>query len=126
MKKHLDTRITLSLLWIVLMINMIFNDIFSIFVELVNKDTMDIPMEIKMAMFIAGIVTNIPIMMIIFSYVLKPKINRILNIIAAVFTIVYVVGGGSLVPHYILVAAIEVILAVIIIVIAAKWKSDQV
>ena len=122
--KTIDTRVKLSTLWIVVMVNMIFADIFTIIVELVYKNTMvGFPAEVKMVMAIAAIVTNVPILMIYFARVLPYKSNRILNIAAGIFTIIYVIGGGSLTPHYIIVASIEVIILLIIIVKAWKWKN---
>ncbi|MCP4438257.1 MAG: hypothetical protein GY810_04870 [Aureispira sp.] len=118
-----DIRVKLSTLWIVILINMIFADIFSILVELVNKNTLEIPGEVTLVMAIAAIITNIPIMMIYFSRVLKYKVNRLANIVAAIFTIIYVIGGASLTPHYIMIATIEVILLLLIIFNAWKWKT---
>ncbi len=124
-QKKLDIRVKLSTLWIVVMMNMIFADIYSIIIELVNKNTMDIPGNVKTIMAIAAIVTNIPILMIYLSRVLKYKANRWTNIIAGIFTIIYVVGGGSLAPHYIIVATIEVVLLFIIIVNAWRWSNQD-
>lgn len=124
MNKKLDTRLTLSLLWIVIMFNMIFNDFFSIMVELVDKNTINIPLDVKTMMFVAGIITNIPILMILLSYILKHRINRFLNISVAFFTILYVIAGGSLLPHYVLIASIEAALCICIITIAWKWKTE--
>jgi hypothetical protein len=115
----------LSTLWIMVMINMIFADIFTIMVELVHKNTLsELPGEVKTVMAIAAIVTNIPILMIYLSRTLPYKLNRILNIIAGIFTIIYVVGGGMLTPHYIIIASIEVILLLIIIVKSWKWTAN--
>jgi hypothetical protein len=114
----------LSALWIVVMINMIFADIFTIMVELVHKNTLsELPGEVKTVMAIAAIVTNIPILMIYLSRTLPHKLNRRLNIIAGIFTIIYVVGGGMLTPHYIIIASIEVILLLMIIVKSWKWTA---
>lgn len=121
----IDMKVKLSTLWIVVMINMIYADIYSIIVELVNKDTLDIPGNVSTIMAIAAIVTNIPILMIYFSRVLKYKLNRPANIIAGILTIIYVVGGGDLSPHYIIVAAIEVILLLVIIVNSWKWSVRE-
>ncbi|MFT6967230.1 MAG: hypothetical protein ACJAT1_002459, partial [Marivirga sp.] len=41
-------------------------------------------------------------LMVYFSRSLPYKTNRILNIIAGLITTVFVVGGGSLAPHYIM------------------------
>ena len=121
--KHIDTKVKLSTLWIVVMINMIFADIFSIMVEMVDKNTMHILGEVKVTMAIAAVVTNIPILMIYFSRVLAYRINRIANIIAAILTIIYVIGGGDTAPHYLIIASIEVICLLIILRNAWKWKA---
>jgi hypothetical protein len=122
--KAIDTRVKLSTLWIVVMISMIFADIFSILLEIDQKGTLgEMPFEAKSMMAIAAILTSIPILMIYFARTLPYKSNRLLNIIAGIFTILYVIGGGVLLPHYIIVASIEVIVLVVIIVKSWKWKS---
>lgn len=120
----METKSKLSIMWIVVMLNMIFADIFSIMIELVKGDTIDIiGGDVVSTMAIAALVTNIPIMMIFLSRVLKHKLNRILNIIAAALTIIYVVGGASNFPHYIIIASIEAAFLIMIIVSAWKWRK---
>jgi hypothetical protein len=121
----MDIKSKLSTLWIVIILNLIFADILSIMVELVNKNTLDIIGEVTSTMAIAALITNIPILMIYFSKALKYRLNRILNLIAGVITILYVVGGGSLTPHYIICAGIEVIVLIIIIRTAWKWVDVE-
>jgi len=121
----MNTKIKLSTLWIVIMMNLLFADILSIFVELVNKNTLDgIIGEVTTTMAIAAVITNIPILMIYFSRSLSFKINRILNIIAGFLTILYVIGGYSLMPHYLICASIEVILLITIILTAWRWVDN--
>jgi len=43
---------------------------------------------------------ELAIVMILLSRVLTYRLNRWLNIIASIITIVFVVGGGSAYPHY--------------------------
>jgi hypothetical protein len=124
MFEKIDTKTKLSVLWVVVMINMIYADIFSIIIELVNKNTLDIPGEVKTVMAIAAIVTNIPIMMIFLSRVLAYKVNRIVNVVAAILTIIYVIGGGDLAPHYLIIASIEITLLILIIVVSLKWQKS--
>lgn len=120
----MDIKVKLSTLWIVVMFNLVFADILSIIIELVNKNTLDdIIGEVKTTMAIAAIVTNIPILMIYFSRALPYKTNRILNISAAILTTIYVIGGGSLTPHYIIIASIEVVLLLVVMWNAFKWTS---
>ena len=121
--KTIETRVKLSTLWIVVMVYMIFADIFSIILELDQKGTLgEMPTDAKTMMAIAAFLTSIPIMMIYFARILPHKPNRLLNIIAGIFTILFVVGSGLLLPHYIIVASIEVIILLIIIVKAWKWQ----
>ena len=120
-----DMKVRLSTLWIVVMMNMIYADIYSIIIELVNRDTLNIPGDVKMIMAVAAIVTNIPILMIFLSRVLKYKANRRANIISGILTIIYVVGGGDLNTHYIIVATLEVSLLLIIIVNSWKWTNSE-
>lgn len=109
------------------MFNLIFADILSIIVELVNKNTLgDILGEVTSTMAIAAVLTNIPILMIYFSRELSYKINRSLNITAAILTLMYVVGGGSLTPHYIICGTTEIIVLLYIIKIAWKWAEYKI
>ncbi|MGC1515139.1 MAG: DUF6326 family protein [Maribacter sp.] len=121
----MDVTAKLSTLWIVVMLNIIFADVLSIFVELVNKNTLDILGEVETTMAVAAIVTNISILMIYFSRVLPLKVNRIVSITAAILTMFYVIGGGSVTPHYIICATIEVIALLLIIRIAWLWNSND-
>lgn len=121
MNLELDIRVRLSLYWLIIMINMIYNDIFSIIVEIVNGGAINIPGDVTIVMTIAAVLTNIPIFMILLSRILNDKFNRIANIGAGFFTIIYVIGGGSTAPHYIIIAGIEIILAILIIITAWSW-----
>lgn len=122
-EKTIDVKARLSTLWILVMFNMVFADIFSIMVELVNRNTLAIPGDVKTVMAIAAVVTNIPILMIYLSRTLSYKLNRLTNILAGIFTIVYVIGGGDPAPHYIILALVETALLITIIVYALKWKQ---
>ena len=124
--KSLEMKTKLSTLWIVVMFNMLFADIFTIMVEFVDKNGIYLPGEVKIVMAIAAFVTNIPILMIYFSRIMPYKLNRICNIVAGIFTIIYVIGGGSITPHYIIIASIEVILLIMVIINAWKWTETEI
>lgn len=63
--------------------------------------------------------------MIFLARILPRGINRWTNIVAAVITIVYVIGGGSTYPHYIFLAAIEVVSLLLIIGYAWRWPAAE-
>jgi len=69
----MNIKVRLSTLWIVIMLNLIFADILSIMIELVNKNTIDIiGSDVIATIAVAAIVTNIPILMIYLSRALCP------------------------------------------------------
>lgn len=120
-----DPRAMLSTLWVILMINMIYNDIFSLVLAHAGLLEMDIPGDPRLMMAIAGVLTNIPIVMILVSRRAAHRLNRRLNLAAAVFTLLYIVGGGDTAPHYLVVAAIELIILVGIFVVAWRWSAPR-
>ena len=128
--EKVDTKVLLSTLWIVVMINMAFADILGLFIpgalEEVAKTSVSTGTTIPQLMLGGAIMLEIPIAMILLSRVLKFKVNRWTNIIASVFTIVYVVGGGTLSPHYIFIATIEVVCMLLIVWYAWKWTNPEV
>jgi len=118
----------LSIFWVFIMFNMVFADIFSFMYPGVLKEVLTGHaggVHITPGFLLgAAVVTEIPIVMIVLSRVLKHRANRWANIVAGVITIVYVVGGGSLNQlHYIFFAAMEVACALLIVWYAWKWRN---
>ena len=117
----------ISILWIVVVMNMIFADICSFMIpgslsDIMNGNT---PFEITQGlMLVFAIMLEIPIAMILLSRFLKLKANRWTNIIASVVTILYVIGGGSAYLHYYFFAAIEITCMLTIIWTSWKWKEE--
>ncbi|MEO1713149.1 MAG: DUF6326 family protein [Bacteroidota bacterium] len=118
----MDVKTKLSTLWIIIMLNMIFADIFSIIIALGDPSVMDIPGDPRQIMAIAAVVTNIPISMIFLSRYLSNAWSRRMNLVASLLTIVYVVGGGSAELHYWIIGGIEVTLLGWIAWSAYTWK----
>jgi hypothetical protein len=111
----------LSLLWILLVANIIIADILSVFIAFGDPSVINIPGNPRTVMAVSAILLNIPILMIYLSRVLRPKLNRKLNIIAAVITMIFVLGGASSLPHYIVIAVIETV--IIAVIIKTAWKD---
>lgn len=122
-----NTKMILSTLWVVVMMNMIFADILGFMLpgalaEIMTGYGGSVELT-QFTMLIAAFFLEIPITMIFLSKVLKHKPNRVLNIVAACITIIFVVGGGSLTLHYFFLAGVEVICMLAIIVLAWKWRE---
>jgi len=121
------TKAKLSTLWIVVMFALLAADVLSQYIpgasEEVAQFAGDTP--IPLFMLVAAILMGIPIVMIFLARILPRGVNRWANIVAAVITIVYVIGGGSTYPHYIFLAAIEVVSLFLIIWYAWRWPATE-
>lgn len=75
-------------------------------------------------LLIAAILLEVNILMVVISRLATYRINRTLNIIAPPIVIAFIIGGGSMTPHYIFFASIEVITLILIMRIAWKWRES--
>jgi len=125
--KKIDTKVLLSTLWIVVMINMLKADILSLYIPGTLDELVKFAGETPITQLMLGgaIMIEISTVMIILSRVLKYRVNRWVNIITSIIAIVFVVGGGSSYPHYIFIATVEVICLLLIIWNAWKWSNPE-
>jgi hypothetical protein len=127
--EKMDTKVLLSTLWIVVMINMAYADILSLHIpgafDEVAKTSVSTGTPIPQLMLGGAIMMEISTVMIILSRVLKCGVNRWVNIITSIITIAFVVGGGVSYPHYIFIATVEVICLLLILWNAWKWRIDE-
>ena len=123
----IDTKVLLSTLWIVVMINMLMADILSLYIPGALDELAKFAGETPITQLMLGgaIMMEISTAMIFLSRVLKYKANRWANIITSIITIVFVVGGGSPYPHYIFIATIEVACLLLIVWNAWKWSTSE-
>jgi len=70
----------------------------------------------------------LPTLMVVLSLLLKPRVNRITNIVVSVLYIITIIGAaiGETWVYYFLGSAIEVILLVAIARTAWKWPPPQI
>ncbi len=126
-----EMKARLSTLWIFIMFNMVFADIFSFMYpgflkQIVAGNVVDGTQITPVFLLIAAMVTEISIAMVFLSRLLKYRVNRWANIIGGVITILWVIGGGSTALHYIFFASIEVVCSLVIIWLAWTWRDRQV
>lgn len=124
MDNKVEMRTKLSTLWIFVMLNMICADILSFMnsgflQELMTGYAGEVHITSSF-LLLAAIFLEIPIVMVVLSRLLNDRVNRWANLIAGVITILFVVVGGSIAPHYIFFATIEVVCLLIIMRLA--WK----
>lgn len=127
-EEKMDIKVKLSTLWIFVMFNMAFADIVGFLNPGTLKDIMtgSVGFEITQELLlIFSILLEIPIAMIFLSRILKYRANRWANIIAAVITILFVIGGGNTSFSYIFFATIEVVSMSLIVWYAWKWSNPE-
>jgi hypothetical protein len=126
-KKKIDTKVVLSSLWIVVMINMLKADILSLFIpgsmDGVARTAASTGATIPQMMLGAAVIGQLAIAMIILSRVLKYGINRWVNILVAIVIIAYIWGGMASYPHYIFIASVETLCLLLIVWFAARWRN---
>ena len=110
--KALNTRAGLSTMWIFVMLNMIFADILGFMDSTMLKMYLSGHAEqvtiTPTFLLVAAIVTQIPLAMIVLSRLLPDRANRWANIVAAVLTAAYVIGGSSYSgPQYIFMVGVQ-------------------
>ena len=117
----------LSTLWIIVVLNMAKADILSLYIPGTQEEMLAFAggTPITQLMLVAAIIIQIPIGMIFLSRMLSFRINRWANIFAGVIIIVFVIGGGSLTPHYLFIATIETVCLLLIIWFAWRWTDSK-
>lgn len=127
--KKIDTKILLSTLWIVVMINMLKADILSLFIpgaaDEVARTSASAGASIPQLMLAGAIMGQLGIAMIVLSRVLKYGINRWVNIVASLVTIAYIWGGMASYTHYIFIATVETLCLLLIVGFAWTWRNVE-
>ncbi len=128
---EVNIKIKLAALWTATTFCYLYGDYFELYTpgkieSLISGENV---LESPMILFIASVVMTIPPLMIFLSLVLKPHINKWLNIIVGLlFTIMMVlIAIGSLTPwyaFYVFLAIVEAILTFIIVWKAFKWPKQ--
>ena len=128
-KKKIDTKVVLSSLWIVVMINMLKADILSLFIpgsmDEVARTAASTGATVPQLMLGAAVIGQLAIAMIILSRVLKYGINRWVNILVAIVIIAYIWGGMASYPHYLFIAGVETICLLLIVWFAWTWRNVE-
>lgn len=123
-----EMKARFSTLWIFIMFNMAFADIIGFtypgfMAKLVAGGPIDGIVVTPTLLLVGALLLEIPTAMIFLSRVLKHSINRWLNMIAAVITMIYVVGMSTPTVVYWFFCSLEIIASLVIIVLACKWRN---
>lgn len=124
-----NIRIVLSGLWAAVTLCYLYGDHFELYVPQKAKglvegtNLLDTPLKL----FIAAFALSLPAVMVFLSLILKPQINRILNIVLGLFftAVMLLIAVTSLTAwraFYVFLALVESFITILIVVYAWKWK----
>jgi hypothetical protein len=127
----INIKIKLSLLWISLTLCYLYGDYFELYVpkKVVGLSTGENLLNSPLRLFVAAFLLAIPAVMVVLSILLKPSINRVLNIMFGAFftAIMILIAFTSITPwrvFYVFLAIIESIIASLIVYYAFKWPKQ--
>jgi len=126
---QINVKLKISALWIAVMFCYVYGDYIEIYVPGVIADAMTVKssIETQLEFFAVALLMAIPSVMIFFSLVLKPKINRLLNIILPTLYILLLIAvnmaGGWI--FYLFLTAIEIAISITTIWYAWKWPTIE-
>ena len=131
---QVDVKLMLCALWIAMLFVFAYVDIFAS----LRADVLKAALDGKVAttgfevnqVFLTGSVIYIllPTLMVVLSLLLKPRVNRIINIVVSAFYIITIIGAaiGETWVYYFLGSFVEAILLVAIARTAWKWPPPQI
>ncbi len=123
-----DNRVILSTLWALVMFCIVYADIIG-FLEPGTLEKIingNVGVDLTPAVIvIISLLTAIPIAMIFVARCFRREVNRLLNIVASVVTLLYVLGGGNWEStSYYVFASLEVAAMLSIIWLAWNWRAE--
>ncbi|MFW9908896.1 MAG: DUF6326 family protein [Candidatus Thorarchaeota archaeon] len=125
-----NVKIKLSALWITLMFSYSYADVLGFYspgnlAEILTGEIAGVLLTQEMLLAMA-ILMAIPIVMVFLSIILMPKVNRILNIIAAIFQLILLGATflNTITAYYVVLAGIELVCLILILWFAFKWPYE--
>ncbi|NAS26368.1 hypothetical protein GT755_32425 [Herbidospora sp. NEAU-GS84] len=123
-----DLRARLSTLWIVVLFTMLYADVLSFLDAEFLRGLMaghagGVPVTSALLVG-SAVMVEIPIVMVMSSRVLKPAVMRRVTLVAAPLTAAFVIGGGSVKPHYLVLAAVELVCLAVIVRLAWRMATS--
>lgn len=126
----INIKIKLSMLWTSVTLMYLYGDYFELYIPqktqgLVTGDNL---LDSPTNLFLAALLLAIPAVMVVLSILLKPTINRILNIVFGLFftALMLLIAFTSMEPwraFYVFYAILESIITGVIVWYAFKWPK---
>ena len=124
---QINVKLKISALWIAVMFCYVYGDYIQIYVPGILAKAMEVKAttETQYQFFAVALLMAIPSVMIFFTLVVKPKINRWLNIILSTLYIIMLIATNLTETwvFYLFLTAIEVLISVAIVWYAWNWPT---
>ena len=126
---QINVKLKISALWIAVMFCYVYGDYIQIYVPgiLAKAMAVNATTETQFEFFAVALLMAMPSVMIFFTLVVKPKINRWLNIILSTLYIIILIATNltETWAFYLFLTAIEVFISVAIVWYAWKWPTIE-
>lgn len=126
----INIKIKLSILWASVTLFYLYGDYFELYIPQKTQGliTGDNLLDSPTNLFLAALLLAIPAVMVVLSILLKPTINRILNIVFGLFftALMLLIAFTSMEPwraFYVFYAILESIITGVIVWYAFKWPK---
>lgn len=130
---RISTRSLFSTLWIFLILNYFYCDLLSLMdannLSNLLKGKIDGISVNSTFLIISAVLMEIPILMVLLSRLLKPKLNRWANIVAGIIMTLVMVTSllvGTVTWYYAFFATIEITTTLTIVWRAIIWKTETI
>ena len=131
---RVDVRLVLSAMWIAMLVVFAYVDIFGFFRADILRAALDGNVAVlglavdQMFLVFTTVYILIPTLMVVLSLVLRPRVDRIVNIVVALIYAVGIIASciGETWVYYLFGSAVEVLLLVAIVRTAWTWPRTQV
>tara|TARA_R110000772_G_scaffold227313_3_gene338027 strand:+ start:1666 stop:2103 length:438 start_codon:yes stop_codon:yes gene_type:complete len=126
----INVKLIISSLWIAVMFCYVYGDYIEVYVPGVLAEAMEVTSDkegIQLEFFAVALLMSIPSVMIFFTLVLKPNINRWLNIIIPTLYVALLVAVNleTTWGFYLYLTAIEVLLSISTVWYAWNWPKTE-
>ena len=126
----INIKIKLSILWASVTLFYLYGDYFELYIPQKTQGliTGDNLLDSPTNLFLAALLLAIPAVMVVLSILLKPTINRILNIVFGLFftALMLLIAFTSMEPwrtFYVFYAILESVITTLIVWYAFKWPK---
>ncbi|SHF42578.1 DUF6326 family protein [Chryseobacterium sp. OV279] len=124
-----NVKVILSGLWAAVTLCYLYGDYFELYVPdkakglVEGTNLLDTPLKL----FMAAVLLSLPAVMVFLSLILKPRINRVLNIVLGIFftAVMLLIAVTSLSlwrAFYVFLALLESLITLLIVWYAWRWK----